>query len=223
MKKRKTTTKTRAVTASESSLLWKTRSLRWFGAGVATSIVSTMFIHRGMSCRSEVQYNSSLLQLCSIIHSSHVEATCSLPCISINNASKQLFEGMQKWLVQSAYFISVKTVFWHADQMSFQKHCADELCSSTLMATWPCRQHLQELSSLPSRQHCSLLCGEHFSKRYAPRVDTLQPSNLRKCRSFMPLVVCTSALWSCTTAFQQSAHATIDRCALSYCQPEHLE
>lgn len=113
--------------------------------------------------------------------------------------------------------------FWHADQMSFQKHCADELCSSTLMATWPCRQHLQELSSLPSRQHCSLLCGEHFSKRYAPRVDTLQPSNLRKCRSFMPLVVCTSALWSCTTAFQQSAHATIDRCALSYCQPEHLE
>ncbi len=81
--------KTSAVTASESSLLWKTRSLRLFGAGVATSIVSTMFIQRGMSCRSEMQHNSPFLQLWSIRHSSHVETTCSLPCIVTINASKQ--------------------------------------------------------------------------------------------------------------------------------------
>ena len=51
-----------------------------------------------------------------------------------------------------------------------------------------------EARSSPSRQHCNLLCGEHFSRRYAPIVDTLQPSNRKKCRSLMPAVVRSNAL-----------------------------
>lgn len=61
--------------------------------------------------------------------------------------------------------------------------------------------------SLPSRQHCSLLCGCDLSSLYAPKVETPQPSNRRKCRRFMPLVTATRALWSCThtnTSFQSA-------------------
>ncbi len=136
MKKQKTTMKTRAVTASESSLLWKTRSLRWFGAGVATSIVSTMFIQRGMSCRSEVQHNSSLLQLCTsfMTHSSRVETTCSLPCVLTSNASKPSLKVCRnEWCSQ--HISIVLKQFLACRPKSSQKQHADELCSSTLMAT----------------------------------------------------------------------------------------